>query len=69
MADSALTHITVLLNEAVEELLRASAGADGAYVDATFGRGGHSRLILSRLSAQGRLLAFDKDLGRLPKPG
>ena len=62
MADSALTHITVLLNEAVEELLRASAGADGAYVDATFGRGGHSRLILSRLSAQGRLLAFDKDL-------
>jgi 16S rRNA (cytosine1402-N4)-methyltransferase len=43
-------------------LLRASAGADGAYVDATFGRGGHSRLILSRLSAQGRLLAFDKDL-------
>ena len=62
MTDSALTHITVLLNEAVEELLRASAGADGAYVDATFGRGGHSRLILSRLSAQGRLLAFDKDL-------
>ena len=62
MADSALTHITVLLNEAVEELLRASAGADGAYVDATFGRGGHSRLILSGLSAQGRLLAFDKDL-------
>ena len=62
MADSALTHITVLLNEAVAELLRSSAGADGAYVDATFGRGGHSRLILSRLSAQGRLLAFDKDL-------
>ena len=62
MTDSALTHITVLLNEAVDELLQASAGADGAYVDATFGRGGHSRLILSRLSAQGRLLAFDKDL-------
>ena len=62
MTDHALTHTTVLLNEAVDELLQASAGADGTYVDATFGRGGHSRLILSRLSAQGRLLAFDKDL-------
>ncbi len=61
MTDTVLTHITVLLNEAVDELLQASAGADGAYVDATFGRGGHSRLILSRLSPQGRLLAFDKD--------
>ena len=62
MTDNVLTHTTVLLNEAVDELLQASAGADGAYVDATFGRGGHSRLILSRLSPQGRLLAFDKDL-------
>ena len=62
MTDSVLTHTTVLLNEAVDELLQASAGADGVYVDATFGRGGHSRLILSRLSAQGRLQAFDKDL-------
>jgi 16S rRNA (cytosine1402-N4)-methyltransferase len=62
MTNTALTHTTVLLNEAVDELLLASAGADGAYVDATFGRGGHSRLILSRLSAQGRLQAFDKDL-------
>ena len=35
---------------------------DGHYIDATFGRGGHSRLILSQLSAQGSLLAFDKDL-------
>ncbi|MFW9594184.1 MAG: 16S rRNA (cytosine(1402)-N(4))-methyltransferase RsmH, partial [Macromonas sp.] len=34
---------------------------DGGYIDATFGRGGHSRLILSRLSAAGRLCAFDKD--------
>ena len=56
-----LSHTTVLLNEAVDELLKASAGADGHYVDATFGRGGHSRLILSRLSPQGRLQAFDKD--------
>jgi 16S rRNA (cytosine1402-N4)-methyltransferase len=62
MNESALTHTTVLLNEAVDELLQASAGADGAYVDATFGRGGHTRLILSRLSPQGRLQAFDKDL-------
>ncbi|MFM8755625.1 MAG: 16S rRNA (cytosine(1402)-N(4))-methyltransferase RsmH [Limnohabitans sp.] len=42
-------------------MLGAQAGADGFYVDGTFGRGGHSRLILSRLSAQGRLQAFDKD--------
>ena len=62
MSDLALTHTTVLLSEAVDELLKATSGADGAYVDATFGRGGHSRLILSRLSAVGRLLAFDKDL-------
>jgi 16S rRNA (cytosine1402-N4)-methyltransferase len=59
-------HATVLLNEAVEALFSNGAApypgaADGHYVDATFGRGGHSRLILSRLSAQGRLLAFDKD--------
>jgi 16S rRNA (cytosine1402-N4)-methyltransferase len=52
------THTTVLLNEAVESLL---VNQDGTYVDATFGRGGHSGLILSRLSAGGRLVAFDKD--------
>ena len=69
MTDNALTHTTVLLNEAVDELLLASAAADGAYVDATFGRGGHSRLILSRLSAQGRLLAFDKDLEAIAEAG
>ena len=62
MTEAVLTHTTVLLNEAVDELLQASAGADGHYVDATFGRGGHSRLILSRLSKQGRLMAYDKDL-------
>jgi 16S rRNA (cytosine1402-N4)-methyltransferase len=69
MTDNALTHTTVLLNEAVDELLQASAGADGAYVDATFGRGGHSRLILSRLSAKGRLQAFDKDLEAIAEAG
>jgi 16S rRNA (cytosine1402-N4)-methyltransferase len=61
MTEAVLTHTTVLLNEAVDELLQASAGVHGFYVDATFGRGGHSRLILSRLSPQGRLQAFDKD--------
>jgi 16S rRNA (cytosine1402-N4)-methyltransferase len=69
MNESALTHTTVLLNEAVDELLQASAGVDGAYVDATFGRGGHSRLILSRLSVQGRLQAFDKDLEAIAEAG
>ena len=51
------------MNEAVDALLDAAGDAPGAgtYVDATFGRGGHSRLILSRLSPQGRLIAFDKD--------
>ena len=69
MTEAALTHTTVLLNEAVDELLQASAGADGTYVDATFGRGGHSRLILSRLSAQGRLQAFDKDPEAIAEAG
>ena len=60
------THATVLLNEAVDALFNnvsdpASHEADGTYVDATFGRGGHSRLILSRLSPVGRLIAFDRD--------
>jgi 16S rRNA (cytosine1402-N4)-methyltransferase len=53
------THRTVLLNEAVEAL---QLNPDGHYIDATFGRGGHARLILSKLSPQGRLTAFDKDL-------
>jgi len=48
-----------LLNEAVEAL---QINPDGHYIDATFGRGGHSRLLLSKLSAAGRLTAFDKDL-------
>ena len=52
-------HRTVLLNEAVTALRILP---DGHYIDATFGRGGHSRLILSQLSNHGSLLAFDKDL-------
>ena len=57
--DTPWQHTTVLLSEAVDAL---DIQPDGTYVDATFGRGGHSRLILSRLSPQGRLIAFDKDL-------
>ncbi|OSZ64759.1 16S rRNA (cytosine(1402)-N(4))-methyltransferase RsmH [Hydrogenophaga sp. IBVHS2] len=52
------THQTVLLQEAVQAL---SIQPDGHYVDATFGRGGHSRLILEQLSPAGRLTVFDKD--------
>ena len=55
---SGFSHITVLLEEAVEAL---AVRADGCYLDGTFGRGGHSRLILDHLGPQGRLLGFDKD--------
>ena len=51
-------HVTVLLEEAVGAL---AIKADGTYVDATFGRGGHSRRILSSLNDQGRLVALDRD--------
>lgn len=56
--DGTWQHTTVLLNEAVDALVTKP---DGNYIDATFGRGGHSRLILSRLDERGRLLAYDKD--------
>ena len=64
--ETSWTHATVLLNEAVDALFNnvidpASPEFDGTYVDATFGRGGHSRMILSRLSPLGRLIAFDRD--------
>ena len=51
-------HVPVLAQEAVVALAIKS---DGVYVDATFGRGGHSRLILERLAARGRLIALDRD--------
>jgi 16S rRNA (cytosine1402-N4)-methyltransferase len=51
-------HLTVLLREAVEALAIKPAGV---YVDATFGRGGHSRAILDQLGPDGRLLALDRD--------
>jgi len=47
-----------LLTEAVQALVTQE---DGIYVDGTFGRGGHARAILQRLSPAGRLVAFDKD--------
>ncbi|RFU45721.1 16S rRNA (cytosine(1402)-N(4))-methyltransferase RsmH [Paraburkholderia sp. DHOC27] len=53
-----LQHRTVLLDEAVEALITRP---DGVYVDGTFGRGGHSRAVLSKLAEAGRLIAFDKD--------
>ena len=55
------THQTVLLNEAVDALGISGERAGGLYVDGTFGRGGHSRLLLSQLAPGGRLIAFDKD--------
>jgi 16S rRNA (cytosine1402-N4)-methyltransferase len=51
-------HLTVLAAPAVERLV---TDPDGVYVDATFGRGGHTELILARLSVRGRLIAMDRD--------
>jgi 16S rRNA (cytosine1402-N4)-methyltransferase len=56
--DRVAGHIPVLLEEALAAL---ALKAEGAYIDATFGRGGHSRAILQRLGATGRLLAMDRD--------
>ena len=53
-----LSHVTVLLNEAVEAL---AIKPGGIYVDGTFGRGGHSARILERLGSKGKLIAMDKD--------
>ena len=52
------THISVLLNEAIEGL---AITGDGCFIDCTFGRGGHSSLILTKLSDNGRLIAIDRD--------
>lgn len=56
--DDSAGHRTVLLSEAIEGL---SVRPDGIYVDGTFGRGGHSRALLSSLGPNGRLIAFDRD--------
>lgn len=52
-------HFSVLLKESIDGL---NIKKDGIYIDATFGRGGHSKAILDKLSNTGRLIAFDKDL-------
>src|SRR5690349_17981600 len=57
-AATPLQHSSVLLHEAIDALVTRT---DGVYVDGTFGRGGHARLLLARLSAGGRLIAFDRD--------
>ncbi len=65
--DTSWQHTTVLLSEAVQALFgnpgpqNDADGVTGTFVDATFGRGGHSRLILEGLAPEGRLIAFDKD--------
>jgi 16S rRNA (cytosine1402-N4)-methyltransferase len=53
------SHITVLLAEAVDAL---AIKKEGTYIDCTFGRGGHSRSILSQLGPKGRLFAIDRDM-------
>ena len=55
-------HNPVLLNPSIDALV---LNPDGFYADATFGGGGHSREILSRLSPKGRLMAFDRDADAL----
>ena len=56
--EAGFQHEAVFLQEAVDALV---TDPEGVYVDGTFGRGGHSRLILQRLGAGGRLLVLDKD--------
>lgn len=57
-----LQHVTVLLQEAVDALVTNPAGF---YVDGTFGRGGHSALVLQHLSPEGRLMGIDKDVSAI----
>ncbi|MDO1752452.1 16S rRNA (cytosine(1402)-N(4))-methyltransferase, partial [Escherichia coli] len=58
MTQQHFKHVTVLLDEAVNGL---NIKPNGIYIDGTFGRGGHSRLIISQLNEQGRLIAIDRD--------
>ena len=60
--DTSWTHTTVLLDEAVDALTADRPDAlGGIFVDATFGRGGHTRRLLEKLAPEARLIAFDKD--------
>ena len=56
---TALQHTTVLLSEAIDALVTTPGGA---YLDGTYGRGGHSRLLLERLGPTGRVVAIDRDV-------
>ena len=56
---SAMSHISVLLHETVDALV--AKRDTGIYVDGTFGRGGHTRLLLSKLDANAKVYGFDKD--------
>jgi len=58
MSNTPFKHISVLLEECIEAL---AIKPDGIYIDATFGRGGHSARILESLGEHGRLIAFDRD--------
>ena len=58
MTETTTAHTTVLLHEAVDALV---IDPDGFYVDGTFGRGGHTAELLSKLSPQGSVVAIDKD--------
>ena len=58
MNNSASSHSSVLPVQFIELM---NINPDGVYIDATFGRGGHSQLVLNNLSASGRLIAFDRD--------
>lgn len=59
---SELIHLSVLAEESPQALIHRR---DGIYVDGTFGRGGHTRRILAQLSAQARLIAFDRDVAAI----
>jgi len=61
-SSSTNSHVTVLLDEAVQAL---AIKPSGIYVDGTFGRGGHSKKILEQLGVNGRLIAFDRDLSAI----
>jgi len=61
-----MEHRSVLLEEAVAAL---AVKPDGTYVDATFGRGGHSRAVLARLGPRGRLVALDRDVDAVAAAG
>ena len=57
--DNEFSHLSVLQQESIEGL---AIKPDGIYMDATFGRGGHSRKVLEALSPKGKLIAIDRDL-------